>query len=157
MGKNQLGQATTEIADKFLDYATEFNPECISYGSGTQMSVKLASYASLLRLGNITGITVPEFFSGVGDLPTGSYMTLGQVYTGDTFASVYKSKCVMIWMSNPAATSSRCTFLLGKNTMELKSSLFHQNSHQQQCMQISGSIPNQAPMQLWRCLWFRSY
>ena len=70
-------QATTEIADKFLDYATEFNPECISYGSGTQMSVKLASYASLLRLGNITGITVPEFFSGVGDLPTGSYMTLG--------------------------------------------------------------------------------
>ena len=58
-------QATTEIADKFLDYATEFNPECISYGSGTQMSVKLASYASLLRLGNITGITVPEFFSGV--------------------------------------------------------------------------------------------
>ena len=68
------------------------------------MSVKLASYASLLRLGNITGITVPEFFSGVGDLPTGSYMTLGQVYTGDTFASVYKSKCVMVWMSNPAAT-----------------------------------------------------
>ena len=97
-------QATTEIADKFLDYATEYSPECISYGSGTQMSVKLASYASLLRFGNITGITVPEFFSGVGDLPTGSYMTLGQVYTGDTFASVYKSKCVMIWMSNPAAT-----------------------------------------------------
>ena len=97
-------QATTEIADKFLDYATEYNPECISYGSGTQMSVKLASYASLLRLGNITGMTVPEFFSGVGDLPTGSYMTLGQVYTGDTFASVYKSKCVMVWMSNPAAT-----------------------------------------------------
>ena len=55
-------QATTEIADKFLDYATEYNPECISYGSGTQMSVKLASYASLLRLGNITGITVPESF-----------------------------------------------------------------------------------------------
>ena len=97
-------QATTEIADKFLDYATKYSPECISYGSGTQMSVKMASFASLHRFANITGVTVPEFFSGVGDLPTGSYMTLGQVYTGDTFASVYKSKCVLIWMSNPAAT-----------------------------------------------------
>ena len=97
-------QATTEIADKFLDYATEYSPECISYGSGTQMAVKMASFASLHRFANITGVTVPEFFSGVGDLPTGSYMTLGQVYTGDTFASVYKSKCVLIWMSNPAAT-----------------------------------------------------
>ena len=97
-------QATTEIADKFLDYATQYNPECISYGSGTQMSVKMASFASLLRFANITGVTVPEFFSGVGDLPTGSYMTLGQVYTGDTFASVYKSKCVLVWMSNPAVT-----------------------------------------------------
>ena len=98
------GQATTEIADKFLDYAIEYSPECISYGSGTQMSVKMASFSSLLRFGNITGVTVPEFFSGVGDLPTGSYMTLGQVYTGDTFASVYKAKCVLIWMSNPAVT-----------------------------------------------------
>ena len=97
-------QATTEIADKFLDYAIEYNPECISYGSGTQMSVKMASFAGHLRFSNITGVTVPEFFSGVGDLPTGSYMTLGQVYTGDTFASVYKSKCVMVWMSNPAVT-----------------------------------------------------
>ncbi len=97
-------QATTEIADKFLDYAIEYNPECISYGSGTQMSVKMASFAGHLRFCNITGVTVPEFFSGVGDLPTGSYMTLGQVYTGDTFASVYKSKCVMVWMSNPAVT-----------------------------------------------------
>jgi DMSO reductase family type II enzyme molybdopterin subunit len=97
-------QATTEIADKFLDYATQYNPECISYASGTQMSVKMASFASLLRFGNITGVTVPEFFSGVGDLPTGSHMTLGQVYTGDTFASVYKSKCVLVWMSNPAVT-----------------------------------------------------
>ena len=97
-------QATTEIADKFLDYAIEYNPECISYGSGTQMSVKMASFAAHLRFSNITGMTVPEFFSGVGDLPTGSYMTLGQVYTGDTFASVYKSKCVLVWMSNPAVT-----------------------------------------------------
>jgi hypothetical protein len=47
------------------------------------MSVKLASFAAAARFANITGVTVPEFYSGVGDLPTGVYMTLGQVYTGD--------------------------------------------------------------------------
>ncbi|MEQ1802071.1 MAG: molybdopterin-dependent oxidoreductase [Gammaproteobacteria bacterium] len=98
------GDATDAIADKFLDLATTAGPECITYGSGTQMSVKLASSASLSRFANITGVTVPEFYSGVGDLPTGVYMTLGQVYTGDTMASVFKSRCVLVWMSNPAVT-----------------------------------------------------
>ncbi len=75
-------QATDAIADKFLDLVATAGPECVSYGSGTQMSVKLASYsAGLSRFANITGVTVPEFYSGVGDLPTGVYMTLGQVYT----------------------------------------------------------------------------
>ncbi|MDH5254332.1 MAG: molybdopterin-dependent oxidoreductase, partial [Gammaproteobacteria bacterium] len=96
--------ATNAIADKFLDLATTVGPECVTYGSGTQMSVKLASSASLSRFANITGVTVPEFYSGVGDLPTGVYMTLGQVYTGDTMASVYKSRCCLVWMSNPAVT-----------------------------------------------------
>jgi DMSO reductase family type II enzyme molybdopterin subunit len=97
-------QATTEIADKFLDLASLYGPECVSYGSGTQMSVKLASFAALARFANITGVTVPEFYSGVGDLPTGVYMTLGQVYTGDTIAAVYKSRCCLVWMTNPAVT-----------------------------------------------------
>jgi DMSO reductase family type II enzyme molybdopterin subunit len=97
-------QATTEIADRFLDLAVEHGPQCVTYGSGTQMSVKLCSSAALSRFANITGVTVPEFYSGVGDLPTGVYMTLGQVYTGDTMAAVFKSRCCLVWMSNPAVT-----------------------------------------------------
>lgn len=98
------GQATREIADKVLDLSIKYGPESISLGSGTQLSVKLASAASLFRFANIMGFTVPEFFSGVGDLPTGSYMTLGSAYPGDTMAAIFKSKCVLIWMSNPAVT-----------------------------------------------------
>lgn len=97
-------QATREIADKFLDHSIKDGPNTISYGSGTQMSVKLASFAALARFANITGVTMPEFYSGVGDLPTGVYMTLGEVYTGDTMASIYKARCVLVWMSNPAVT-----------------------------------------------------
>ena len=97
-------QALTEIADKFIDVVEKEGPESISWGSGTQMSVKMASYAALARLVNITGVTVPEFYSGVGDLPTGVYTTLGKVYVGDTMSDIYKSKCVLVWMSNPAVT-----------------------------------------------------
>jgi len=97
-------QETREIADKFLDHTLKDGPNTISYGSGTQMSVKLASFTALARFANITGVTMPEFYSGVGDLPTGVYMTLGEVYTGDTMASIYKARCVLVWMSNPAVT-----------------------------------------------------
>jgi len=97
-------QATTEIADKFLDLVVEYGPECISYGSGTQMALKRGSFCGLARFANITGITVPEFLSGVGDLPSGVQMTLGQIHTSDTMAAVYKSRCVLVWMSNPAVT-----------------------------------------------------
>ncbi|MBL8644883.1 MAG: molybdopterin-dependent oxidoreductase, partial [Rhodospirillaceae bacterium] len=97
-------QASREIADKFLDVSAESGPQAISWGSGTQMSVKVASYSALARFANISGVTVPEFYSGVGDLPTGVYMTVGQVYLGDVMASVYKSKCVLVWMANPAVT-----------------------------------------------------
>ncbi|MBW7931155.1 MAG: molybdopterin-dependent oxidoreductase [Gammaproteobacteria bacterium] len=97
-------QAADEIADRFLDLATTHGPQCVTYGSGTQMSIKLASSAALSRFANITGVTVPEFYSGVGDLPTGVFMTLGQVYTGDTLAAVFKARCVLVWMANPAVT-----------------------------------------------------
>lgn len=97
-------QATTEIADKFLDLVVEHGPECISYGSGTQMALKRGSFGSLARFANITGVTVPEFLSGVGDLPSGVHMTLGQIHTSDTMAAVYKSRCVLVWMCNPAVT-----------------------------------------------------
>ena len=97
-------QATTEIADKFLDLVERYGPECISYGSGTQMALKRGAFCSLVRFANITGVTVPEFLSGVGDLPSGVHMTLGQIHTGDTMAAVYKSRCVLVWMSNPAVT-----------------------------------------------------
>ena len=97
-------QATAEIADKFIDLATADGPEVISLGSGTQLGVKLASLAALYRFANITGVMVPEFYSGVGDLPTGVYMTLGEVYVGDTMASIFHSRCCLVWMSNPAVT-----------------------------------------------------
>ncbi|MGK0500338.1 MAG: dimethylsulfide dehydrogenase subunit alpha, partial [Oceanicoccus sp.] len=97
-------QATNEIADKFIDTALEGGPETISLGSGTQMAVKLASLSALYRFASITGVMVPEFYSGVGDLPTGVYMTVGKVYVGDTMAAIYKSKCCLIWMANPAVT-----------------------------------------------------
>ena len=97
-------QATTEIADRFLDLVEKHGPQCISYGSGTQMVLKRGSFGSLARFANITGITVPEFLSGVGDLPSGVHMTLGQIHTSDTMAAVYKSRCVLVWMSNPAVT-----------------------------------------------------
>ena len=97
-------QATEEIADKFIDHAVATGPETISLGSGTQLGVKLASLSALYRFANITGVMIPEFYSGVGDLPTGVYMTVGKVYTGDTMAAIYKSKCCFIWMANPAVT-----------------------------------------------------
>ncbi len=97
-------QATNEIADKIIDYSLESGPESISFGSGTMMSVKLASFSALARFANIAGFTVPEFYSGVGDLPTGVYMTIGTAYTGDTMAAIYKSRCVLVWMANPAVT-----------------------------------------------------
>jgi DMSO reductase family type II enzyme molybdopterin subunit len=97
-------EATTDIADRIIDVSVKYGPESISLGSGTQLSVKLASAAALFRFANICGLTVPEFYSGVGDLPTGPYMTLGSAYPGDTMAAIYKARCVLIWMSNPAVT-----------------------------------------------------
>lgn len=97
-------QATDEIADKFLDIALKYGPDSISFGSGTQMALKLASAAGLYRFCAITGVTSPEFLSGVGDLPTGSQITLGQTYATDTMAAIFKSKCVLVWMANPAVT-----------------------------------------------------
>ena len=60
-------QATREIAERFLHHSVESGPSTISFGSGTQMGTKLASAAAHSRFCNITGVTVPEFFSGVGD------------------------------------------------------------------------------------------
>lgn len=97
-------QATREIADRIIDVSVKYGPESISLGSGTQLSVKLGSAAALFRFANVCGFTVPEFYSGVGDLPTGAYMTLGSAYPGDTMAAIYKSRCVLIWMANPAVT-----------------------------------------------------
>jgi nitrate reductase alpha subunit len=71
---------------------------------GTQMTLKRASFSSLFRFANITGIMVPETFAGVGDLPVGAYMTLGYELPGDNMAAVFKSKVCLVWVCNPAAT-----------------------------------------------------
>jgi DMSO reductase family type II enzyme molybdopterin subunit len=97
-------QATNEIADRFIDYAQEHGPESITLAMGTQMTLKRASFSSLFRFANITGIMVPETFAGVGDLPVGAYMTLGYELPGDNMAAVFKSRVCLIWVCNPAAT-----------------------------------------------------
>jgi len=97
-------QATNEIADRFIDYAQEFGPEAITLAMGTQMTLKRASFSSLFRFANITGIMVPETFAGVGDLPVGAYMTLGYELPGDNMAAVFKSRVCLIWVCNPAVT-----------------------------------------------------
>ncbi len=97
-------QALTEVADKFIDHATTSGVDSISYEIGTQMVMKRGSWASLARFGNITGVSVPEAYAGVGDLPIGMYMTTGVPILGDSMAAIYKSKACLIWFCNPAVT-----------------------------------------------------
>ena len=97
-------QATTEIADKFIDTMVEYGPDSISYDLGTAMVMKRAPFAGVSRFSAITGIQLPELFAGVGDQPTGTYMTTGVEILGDTMAAVYKSRACLIWMVNPAVT-----------------------------------------------------
>ena len=97
-------QALAEIADRFIDYSVEFGPRSISFDLGTQMVLKRASFAALGRFATISGIELPEAFAGVGDLPTGVQMTVGEPLLGDTMAAVYKSRCCLVWFCNPAVT-----------------------------------------------------
>lgn len=97
-------QAMAEIADRFIDHSVEHGPRSISFDLGTQMVLKRASFAALGRFATISGIELPEAFAGVGDLPTGVQMTVGEPLLGDTMAAVYKSKCCLVWFCNPAVT-----------------------------------------------------
>ncbi len=97
-------QAIGEIADKLIEHATTSGPDSVTFAMGTQMILKRASFAALFRLANVTGIVVPETFAGVGDLPVGAYMTLGYNLPGDNMAAVYKSRCCLVWVCNPAIT-----------------------------------------------------
>ncbi len=97
-------QATREIAEKFVDNVVEHGPQSVSFAMGTAMILKRAALASLFRFANLTGVVVPETFAGVGDLPIGAHMTLGMALPCDTMAAVYKSRCCLIWMCNPAVT-----------------------------------------------------
>ncbi len=97
-------QATAEIADRFIDTCVESGPESITIGLGTQMAMKRASLMGLGRFATITGSPLPEAFAGVGDLPTGVYLTVGEPLLGDTAAAIFKSKACFIWFANPAVT-----------------------------------------------------
>jgi DMSO reductase family type II enzyme molybdopterin subunit len=97
-------QAATEIADKFIDYNVAHGPRSISTQLGTAMVLKRASFAALGRWATIAGTETPEAFAGVGDLPTGTYMTVGVPLISDTMAAIFKSNCCLIWYSNPAVT-----------------------------------------------------
>jgi len=97
-------QAMAEIADRFIDHSVAHGPRSISFDLGTQMVLKRASFAALGRFATISGIELPEAFAGVGDLPTGVQMTVGEPLLGDTMAAVYKSRCCLMWFCNPAVT-----------------------------------------------------
>jgi DMSO reductase family type II enzyme molybdopterin subunit len=97
-------QAASEIGDRLIQHATESGPDSITFAMGTQMILKRGAFSALFRFANSTGIVIPETFAGVGDLPVGAYMTLGESLPGDSMAAVYKSKCCLVWMANPAAT-----------------------------------------------------
>jgi DMSO reductase family type II enzyme molybdopterin subunit len=97
-------QAMSEIADRFIDHCSASGPRSISFDLGTQMVLKRASFAALGRFATLTGVEMPEAFAGVGDLPTGVFMTVGEPLLGDTMAAVFKSKCCLVWFCNPAVT-----------------------------------------------------
>lgn len=97
-------QAMDEIADRFIDHSVQSGPRSISFDLGTQMVLKRASFAALGRFGTLSGIELPEAFAGVGDLPTGVQMTVGEALLGDTMAAVFKSRCCLVWFCNPAVT-----------------------------------------------------
>ncbi|MEZ5564877.1 MAG: molybdopterin-dependent oxidoreductase [Gammaproteobacteria bacterium] len=97
-------QALAEIADRFIDHSVESGPRSISFDLGTQMVLKRASFAALGRFATISGIELPEAFAGVGDLPSGVMMTVGEPLLGDSMAAVYKSRCCLVWYCNPAVT-----------------------------------------------------
>ena len=97
-------QAMEEVADKFIDYTVEYGPTSITQGAGTQAAMKQAVFGAIGRFVSVTGIEFPEAFAGVGDLPTGIYMTTGVPLLCDTMAAVYKSKCCLVWYCNPAVT-----------------------------------------------------
>ena len=102
-------KAASEIADKFIEHATESGPGSISFAMGTAMIVKRATFSALFRFANATGIVMPETFAGVGDLPVGAYMTLGVNLPGDNMAAVYKSKCVLVWASGSSVAGFTST------------------------------------------------
>jgi DMSO reductase family type II enzyme molybdopterin subunit len=97
-------QALAEIADAFIDTCVEYGPESVTFGMGTQMAMKRASMMAYFRFANISGSPMPDAFAGVGDLPTGVYLTLGEAMLGDTAAAIFKSRTCLIWYCNPAVT-----------------------------------------------------
>jgi DMSO reductase family type II enzyme molybdopterin subunit len=97
-------EALADVADRFIDTCVEHGAESVTFGLGTQMLVKRASFASLGRFATISGSSLPEAFAGVGDLPTGVQMTVGKPIIGDSMAAVFKSKCCLVWYCNPAVT-----------------------------------------------------
>ncbi|HJP38689.1 MAG: molybdopterin-dependent oxidoreductase [Gammaproteobacteria bacterium] len=96
--------ALADIADRFIDTCVDYGPESVTFGMGTQMAMKRASMMANFRFTNISGSPMPEAFAGVGDLPTGVYLTMGEAMLGDTAASIFKSRTCLIWYCNPAVT-----------------------------------------------------
>ena len=117
-----------------------FGPRSISFDLGTQMVLKRASFAALGRFATVTGIEMPEAFAGVGDLPTGVLMTVGEPLLGDTMAAVFKSQLLprLVLQSGGDAHPGRALFLGGAATTAPRSSPSRRNSRRPRCTRASG-------------------
>ncbi len=111
----ELGTGADEIADKFIDYLTRVRAESVTTGLGTQMVMKRASFDGLGRFATIAGTELPEAFAGVGDLPTGIYMTVGVPLLSDSWPRYFKvESCCLVWYCNSGRNAySGCAFFLG--------------------------------------------
>ena len=89
-------EALAEIADRYLDTCAAHSPASVTFGLGTGLVMKRAALAALQRFATITGSPSPEAFAGVGDLPTGVYLTVGEALLGDTAAAIFKSRTCLI-------------------------------------------------------------
>jgi DMSO reductase family type II enzyme molybdopterin subunit len=95
--------ALTEIADKWLDVATEDGPECVIYDSGTA-NAGYGSEGAEMALMNKLGCTQLDGWACAGDMPLGVIMTWGLFNMDGTSDDYFNSDLIFLWLGNPSYT-----------------------------------------------------
>jgi DMSO reductase family type II enzyme molybdopterin subunit len=96
-------EALTEIADKWLDVATEDGPECVIYDSGTA-NAGYGSEGAEMALMNKLGCTQLDGWACAGDMPLGVIMTWGLFNMDSTSDDYFNSDLIFLWLGNPSYT-----------------------------------------------------